>query len=101
MKEVVALAISLHYICALLVVDVAHRRPRVRADALAVQPRDVGAPHGVVRQRAEAGEVEGLGGDAGPVAEDAPAGRGGEHGVAEAVDEVRRRRCFGEGGDQV
>lgn len=46
-------------------------------------------------------EVERGRGDAGAVAEDASAGRGGEHGVAEAVDEVGGCGGFGEGGDEV
>lgn len=47
------------------------------------------------------GQVEGGRGHAGSVAEDAPACGGGEHGVAEAVDEVGGCCRFGEGGDQV
>ncbi|KAI9163491.1 hypothetical protein HJFPF1_05108 [Paramyrothecium foliicola] len=99
--EVVALAVPLHDVRALLVVDVAHLRARVGRDALAVQPRDVGVADRVLGQRAQVRHVEGLGAYAGAESEDAAAGRVGEHGVAEAVDEVGRGGSFAKGGDEV
>ncbi|PNY24432.1 hypothetical protein TCAP_05643, partial [Tolypocladium capitatum] len=82
--EVVALAVALHDVGALLVVDVAHGGARVGRDALAVEPADVGAADGVGGKRAQGGQGERLGGDARAEAQDAAAGRVGEHGVAQA-----------------
>lgn len=96
-----ALAIPLHHVRALLIVDVSHRRARVRCDVFAVEPGNVGGAHGSGCEGPQVGEVEGGRGQTGPVPEDAPAGGRAEHGVAEARDEVRGRSCFGERGDQV
>lgn len=101
MVKVVTFPVSLHDIGAFLVVNVANWRAGVGGDALAVKPGDVRVADCVGGQGAEVGEVEGGGGYAGAVAEDAAPGGGGEHGVAEAVDEVGSRGCLGEGGDQV
>lgn len=101
MVEIVAFAIPLHHVGAFFVVNVPHRTARVGGDTFAVEPADVGSSDGVFGQGAEMGEVEGFGGEAGTVAEDAPACWGAEHGVAEAVDEVRGGGCFGEDGDEV
>lgn len=46
-------------------------------------------------------EGEGLGSYTGPVAEDASAGWGGEHGIAEAGDEVWRCSRFTQGGYKI
>lgn len=99
--EVVALAVALHNVGALLVVDVAHRRAGVRRDALAVEPANVGATDGVVGQSAQARQVDGVGVEARAEAQDTAAGRVGEHGVAEAVDEVGRGGGLAEGSYQV
>lgn len=88
--KVVALAVPLHDVGALLVVDVAHGGAGVGRYALAVQPPYVGAANGVFGQRTEAVEVEGGRGQARSVAEDAAASGGGEHGVTKAGDEVGR-----------
>ena len=101
MVEVVALAVPLHDVGALGVVDVAHRGARVGRDALAVEPVDVRATDGVGWEGAEVREIERGGGYAWSVAEDASARGGGEHGVAQAVDEVGGGGGFGEGGDEV
>ena len=94
MVEIVAFAISLHDVGALFVVDVLDAFSFVGRDALAVQPVYVRASDGVRGERAELLHREGLGGDARAVAEDASPGGGGEHGVAEAVDEVWCGCCF-------
>jgi len=101
MVEVVALAVALHDVGGLLVVDVADGIAGVGAHALAVQPGGVGASDGVFGERPQHLHGHGGGGDAGPVTEDAAAGRGGEHAVAERVDEVRLRGGFAKGGDHV
>lgn len=88
MVEIVTLAVPLHDVRALLVVNVSHRGAGVGRHALAVEPSDVGAADRVLGEGAQGREGEGLGRDAGAGAEDAAAGRVGEHGVAEAVDEV-------------
>lgn len=99
--EVVAFSVPLHDVRALLVVNVARLVSRVGGDALAVQPRDVGAADCVSGQGPEVAQGEGLGGDSRSEAEDATAGWVGEHGVTEAVDEVRRCRGFADGRDEV
>lgn len=99
--KVMALSVALQDVRALLVVHVPHVRPRVRGDPLAVQPGHVRRPDGPSRQRAKPRQVERRRGDTRPVAEDPAAGGRGEHGVAEARDEVGGRGRFGKGGDQV
>lgn len=96
-----ALAVTLHDIGALLIVDVSNLGPRVGGDALAVEPADVGPADRVLREGAKGLDRECFRGYAWPEAEDSAAGRVGEHGVAEAVDEVRGCGGFPEGCDKV
>lgn len=101
MVEVVALAVTLHDIGGLLVVDVTDGVAGVGAHALAVQPGGVGASDRVFGERPQHLHGHSGRGDTGPVAEDAAPGCVGEHSVAERVDEVRLRGGFAEGGDHV
>lgn len=101
MVEVVALAVPLHDVRTLLVVDVFDSVSSVGRDALAVEPCGVGCADGIRGQAAEVEHGEGGGGDTGAVAEDAAACGRGEHGVAEAVDEVGCCGCFAKGGDEI
>lgn len=83
-------SVPLHDIGALFVVDVFHAVPGVGTDTFTVQPRSIGAADAVGGEGAEMGHGHCLRRDAWPVPEDSPAGRGGKHGVAEAIDEIWR-----------
>ena len=91
----------LHHVSTFLVVDVADGVAGVGAHALAVEPGGVGASDGVLGQVPQRRHGQGGRGDARPVAEDAPAGRVGEHAVAEACDEEGLCGGFAEGGNHV
>lgn len=99
--KVMALAVPLHHVGALLVVNVLDRRARVWRHPLAVQPLDIGAAHGVCRQRAQGRHGQRLGADARPQAKDATACGVCEHGVAEAVDEIGGCRGLAQGGYEI
>lgn len=88
MVKVMTLAIPLHDIRALFIVNVLHVVAGVRGDALAVKPGGIGAADRVLGEGAKIGEGKGFGGYSGAVAEDSSACWVGEHCVAKAVDEV-------------
>ena len=92
-----AFTIPLHYIRAFLIIDVFNTVPHIGTNSLAIQPANVCAADTVFREAAEMGDGQGLGSNAWAIAEDTPAGWGGKHGVAEAIDEVGRCSCFAEG----
>ncbi|KZL84277.1 hypothetical protein CI238_11269, partial [Colletotrichum incanum] len=101
MIEVMALAVPLHDIRTLRVIYVSHHWPRVRAHTFGIKPADIGSPDAVLGHLAQAVKVERDRSYTRPVAEDTTARRVREHGVAQAVDEVRRRSRFADGGDEV
>ena len=101
MVEVVALAVPLHDVRALLVVDVADCVAGVGAHALTIEPGSIGSSDRILGQSSQHFHGQGRGGDAGPVAEDPPAGRVGQHAVAELRDEEGLGGGFAEGGDHV
>lgn len=97
MIEIVALTVSLHYVCAFFIVDVFDLFAGVWADALAVKPRSVIVANSVGWKSAKVGHGHCLGCYTRTVAEDAAAGWIGEHGIAKAIDEVRCCGCLAEG----
>lgn len=96
-----AFAVPLHHVGAFFVVDIFHAVAGVGTDAFAVQPRGIRAADAIGGESAQMGHGHCLRRDAGPVAEDAAAGRRGKHGVAEAVDEIGRGGRFAKRGDEV
>src|SRR5690554_7841382 len=101
MVKVMALPVPLHDVRALGVVDVPDRVSCVGGDSFAVEPADILATDCTRGESAQRGEVEGGGGYAGLVAEDAPAGGIGQHRIPEAGDKVRCSGSFSAGSDEV
>lgn len=94
-------AISLHHIGTFRVRYVLDWVARVGRHPFAVEPGGVGGANAIGREKAEVGEGEGLGGYAGAIAEDAATGWRGEHGIAEAGDEVWGCSRFAQGSYKV
>jgi|SRR5687767_13393025 hypothetical protein len=101
MVKVVTFAVSLHHVGAFFIVDVANVGAGVWADSFPVQPVYISAANGVWGKGAEVRNVEGLGVEPRADTKNTAAGRGGEHGVAEAVDEVRRCGGLADGSNEV
>lgn len=94
-------AISLYHIGAFRVRNVFDWVARVGGYPFAVEPGSVCGANAIGREETEVGGGEGLGGYARAIAEDAATGWRGEHGIAEAGDEVWGCSRFAQGGDKV
>ena len=94
-------AISLHHIGTFRVRYVLDWVARVGGHPFTVEPGGVGGANAIGREKTEVGEGEGLGGYAGAIAEDAATGWRGEHGIAEAGDEVWGCSRFAQGSYKV